>query len=153
MKTFFVFTLSLIFLNLLKPELKHSLAPELKENGDLIVTVTNMENDKGQVRAVLFNGEEGFPDESEKAFRSISVPAESSKTTFAFENVPYGEYALSLLHDENENGKMDTNLFGYPQEGYGVSNNITNMLGMPTYEKARFLHDESRETILIHLLN
>lgn len=143
MKTFFVFVLSLIFLNILEPE--------LKDSGKLVVTVTNVESDKGQIRAVLFKGEEGFPDESAKAFRSISVPAQSGKTTFTIENVPYREYALSLLHDENENGRMDTNILGYPQEGYGVSNNSTPMLGMPTYEKARFVQDESRETLLVHL--
>ena len=30
---------------------------------------------------------------------------------------------MLLTHDENDNGKLDTNLVGMPVEGYGFSNN------------------------------
>lgn len=145
MKTFLIFTCSLIFLNLL--------IPEIQQGGALEVTVTNVENSEGKIRAVLFRGEDGFPEEREKAYRSASVNARENKTTLIFENIPYGEYAISLLHDENENGKMDTNLFGYPQEGYGISNNKTSGLSMPKYKDARFQMDQSHKNLLIHLRN
>lgn len=145
MKTFLIFTCSLIFLNLL--------IPEIQQAGTLEVTVTNVENNEGKIRAVLFRGPEGFPDENEKAYRSLSVKARENKTTLIFENIPYGEYAISLLHDENENGEMDSNLFGYPQEGYGISNNKTSGLSMPKYKDARFQMDESHKNLLIHLRN
>jgi uncharacterized protein (DUF2141 family) len=28
---------------------------------------------------------------------------------------------LLLIHDENRNGELDTNMFGIPKEGYGFS--------------------------------
>lgn len=145
MKTFLIFTCSLIFLNLL--------IPEIQQSGTLEVTVTNVENSEGKIRAVLFRGEEGFPNEREKAYRSVSVYARENKTTLIFENIPYGEYAISLLHDENENSKMDTNLFGYPQEGYGTSNNKTSGLSILKYKDARFQMDASHKNLLIHLRN
>lgn len=145
MKTFLIFTCSLIFLNLL--------IPEIQQNGTLEVTVTNVENGDGKIRAVLFRGADGFPDENKKAYRSLSVNARENKTTLIFENIPYGDYAISLLHDVNENGEMDSNLFGYPQEGYGISNNKTSGLSMPKYNDARFQMDESHKNLLIHLRN
>lgn len=145
MKTFLIFTCSLIFLNLL--------IPEIQQTGTLEITVTNVENNEGKIRAALFRGEEGFPNEGNKAYRAASVNAREGKTTLIFENIPYGEYAITLLHDENEDGKIDTNLFGYPQEGYGVSNNKTSGLSMPKYKDARFQVNESHQNLLIHLRN
>lgn len=145
MKTFFVFTCSLIFLNFLRAEISTS--------GTLEVTVTNVENNNGQIRAVLFKGKQGFPGDASKAFKSLSVQAKEGKTVLVFEDIPYGEYAISLLHDQNSNGKMDTNVFGYPQEDYGVSNNATAALWAPQYEEARFGFQEEVKKMLIHLRN
>ena len=145
MKTFLVFTFSLIFLNLLDTEISNS--------GIIEVNVTNVENSEGQIRAVLFRGKEGFPQDSQKAFRSTSVPAQKGKTVLVFHDIPYGEYSLSLLHDIDQDGEMDTNMFGYPQEGYGVSNNATSTFSIPKYEEARFELKEERKRLLIHLRN
>ena len=38
-------------------------------------------------------------------------------------NLPAGNYAVQVMHDENENNKLDTNFMGMPIEGYGFSNN------------------------------
>jgi uncharacterized protein (DUF2141 family) len=145
MKTFLIFTCSLIFL--------HFLIPEVEQTGTIEVSVTNIEKSEGKIRAVLFRGEEGFPQERQKAFRNTSVTARQNKTILIFEDVPYGKYAISLLHDENGNGEMDTNIFGYPQEGYGVSNNNTSGLRIPTFENARFELKEPHQKLLIHLRN
>ena len=145
MKTFLVFTLSLIFLNLLNTEINTS--------GTIEVTVTNIESGEGQIRGVLFSNARGFPQENKNAFKSLSVPAQEGKTILKFENIPYGDYALSILHDKNSNGSLDTNLFGYPQEGYGVSNNSTSTFSIPTYEEAHFEFKEDIKKILIHLRN
>lgn len=146
MKTFFILTCSLIFLNFITPK-------EVAQTGDLEVTVTNVESNEGKIRAVLFRGKNGFPDENEKALKTASVKAVKGKTIFVFKDVPYGEYAISLLHDKNENGEMDTNFVGYPQEGYGISNNKNPGFSMPKYEDAHFKHNSSPNRILIHLRN
>ena len=145
MKTFFVFAFSLVFLNLLDTEINNS--------GTIEVTVTNVESSEGQIRAVLFKGEEGFPEDSQKAFKSVSVPAREGKTVFTYTNIPYGEYAISLLHDKNSDGEMNSNMFGYPQEGYGVSNNTLPTFSMPKYEDAYFELKEGNKKLLIHLRN
>ena len=51
--------------------------------------------------------------------------------------LPPGEYSLLLVHDENGNGKLDTNVVGMPLEGYGFSNNPA-VMRKPTWEEAGF---------------
>ena len=144
MKTFFILSCSLIFLNFITPK---------EEKGTLKVTVTGIDTPEGLIRAALFQGEEGFPDDESKAFRTASVEATEDKVVLTFEDLPFGDYALSLLHDENENGKMDTNLFSYPKEAYGISNNPQIVLSMPSFEEAKVALQEPQKSILIHLRN
>jgi uncharacterized protein (DUF2141 family) len=53
-----------------------------------------------------------------------------------FEDIPPGTYALAVIHDENMNGKLDTNWLGIPKEGYGFSNAVKAMRGAPTRSEA-----------------
>lgn len=51
--------------------------------------------------------------------------------------MPAGSYAIVAMHDENGNGKLDSNLVGMPTEGYGTSKSARGTFG-PKYEDARF---------------
>ncbi|MNC95537.1 hypothetical protein D3C83_126870 [compost metagenome] len=64
-----------------------------------------------------------------------------------------GSYAIAVLHDENENFKMDTSIIGIPKEGYGVSNNVKGRFGPPKFADARFrVTEASSMTIRIELI-
>ena len=58
-----------------------------------------------------------------------------------FEGIPPGTYALVVLHDENMNGKIDTNPLGIPKEGYGFSKDAKGWFGAPSYRAASFEYD------------
>ena len=49
-----------------------------------------------------------------------------------------GVYAIKVLVDNNDNGKIDLNFFGIPKEQFGFSNNVRGILGAPKFEKASF---------------
>jgi Uncharacterized protein conserved in bacteria len=53
-------------------------------------------------------------------------------------NLNSGKYAVRYYHDENLNGKMETNLVGKPTEGYGFSNNVIGKFAPPPFEKWLF---------------
>ena len=57
--------------------------------------------------------------------------------TTSFEVEP-GEYAISVHHDDNDNGKMDTNFIGIPKEPTGLSNGAVPKFGPPKYKDAAF---------------
>lgn len=66
------------------------------------------------------------------------VKASNESIVLKFENVREGDYALSVVHDANENGKLDKSKLGIPKEGFAFSNNAMGKKGPPAYEKARF---------------
>ena len=65
-----------------------------------------------------------------------------------FENIPDGEFAISLYHDENNNGKLDTGWFGIPKEGYGCSNDAKGNMGPPKYEDAKFQLTDNKSMVI-----
>ncbi|MDN4165351.1 DUF2141 domain-containing protein [Cytophagales bacterium LB-30] len=94
------------------------------DNVSLTVTITDIPSSKGVIRVAVFNQADGFPDENKKAYRILSFPAQKGSLSFTLDSLTLGEtIAISLLQDENKNGKLDTNMLGVPQEPYGTSNN------------------------------
>lgn len=110
---------------------------ESSASGRIEVLINNVRSANGIVGVALFNAKKGFPDKSSMAIEGRSVPA-GKICKVIFENVPYGAYAVSVLHDENGNGKMDKGVFGIPKEGFGVSNNPEIKMGPPTFAESRF---------------
>jgi uncharacterized protein (DUF2141 family) len=104
----------------------------------LQVRITNIEQNEGMIRLALFAQEKGFPGDTEHALRTLSLPAEEPELLVSLEGLPAGSYALAVLHDRNENGRMDTNLLGYPTESYGFSNEAYPLFRAPRFEEAAF---------------
>lgn len=96
----------------------------------------NVRSRRGILRLCLTRNPAHYPDCSgDPQARQVNVPA--SRGSFNFNNLPQGTYALTALHDENGNGKLDTFL-GIPREGFAFSNNPSVGFGPPRYERVRF---------------
>ena len=106
------------------------------ESASTKVLVQGVRSSDGQVACALFASAEGFPSEQDKALVGQVLVAKAGTVEFEFEGVPHGRYAISVLHDENNNGRLDTNLLGMPREGYGVSGNAFRRFGPPRYPEA-----------------
>jgi len=127
MKTRIVFFLAAVLFSVSGMAQKHTIEFVIK----------NVDNDKGVISAALFSGEENFPDK-DKALYNTTVTATKGEVKIRFENIPAGEYALAVFHDENSNKALDTNFIGIPKEGYGFSNNSRATFGPPKYKDAKF---------------
>lgn len=113
---------------------------EKPQETTLTVEVTGLRSAKGQLVYSLFAGADGFPDKGEKARTSGTVPPNDDKTAhFTVPKLAPGLYALTLFHDENSNGKLDTKTFGIPKEGFGFSNDPKIRMGPPRFKDAAFL--------------
>jgi uncharacterized protein (DUF2141 family) len=117
----------------------------------LTLKVTNIKNDEGLVRVLLFQGEAGFPDETAKAFKSASVKIENGNATVDFGAISEGTYAISLYHDSQNTGKLRTNALGIPRDGYGFSNDVMGMFGPPSFDKAAFKVTAGKNNVSIKL--
>ena len=104
----------------------------------LSVTISHLRNSKGHVLISLFRDGQGFPDNGAIAFRKASLEIRDKKAAVQFPGLPAGRYAIAILHDENDDGKMNKNALGMPKEGYGFSNNVTGAFGPPAFWRASF---------------
>jgi uncharacterized protein (DUF2141 family) len=117
--------------------------------GTITVHITGMTNLVGMFGVSLYNSKKGFPGKHEQAFASVLKKVTSSNDTVVFEHLPYGSYAVSIMHDENNNGKLDTNFFGIPKEGVGVSNNPKIGFGGPKFQDSVFTLDKKELEITV----
>lgn len=112
--------------------------------GTIIVTMDGFRNYKGFAVAALFQSPEGYPEKTEKALMKRRTVIQGKSVTMTFENVPYGQYALSILHDENDSRKLERGWFGIPKEGYGIKKNTRAHKSTPRFhEQAFMLRDET----------
>jgi len=100
------------------------------------VTITNIKEVKGTIRLALFTDAENFPDNKPVMGKIVKTTAKTMKVIL--ENVPDGTYAASVIHDENENEKLDTGFIGIPKEGFGFSNDAMGTFGPPKFKEASF---------------
>ena len=114
---------------------------------DLTIEVSGMDTDLGKVFIALYNSEATFL-KSSKTTKGTFAIVKNGKATGSFKGLKQGEYAVSLFHDENDNKKMDTKIFGIPKEPYGFSNDARGFMGPPKFEDAKFSL-ESNKTIAI----
>jgi uncharacterized protein (DUF2141 family) len=104
------------------------------------VPILGLHSDQGQVGCTLYASKDGFPTNPDKALARQFVKVSGKSATCFFENVPAGSYAISTIHDENGNGKLDKNFVGMPTEGYGASRDARGTMGPPKWEDAVFSH-------------
>jgi uncharacterized protein (DUF2141 family) len=103
----------------------------------LVLKIEGLRSNKGYVLVSVFKGSEGYPDKHEKAFRKFQLKINNKVATVDISSIPDGEYAIAILHDENHDGKMNTNWIGWPKEGFGFSNNVMGTFGPPSFNKAK----------------
>lgn len=108
-------------------------------------------SNKGVVRVLLFNSEKGYPDKPELALKSFSAQVVDRKCFVKIKDLKPGRYAITVIHDADENGELNTNPFGYPIESYGFSNNAKAFFGAPPFSKASFELMDERKAVVINL--
>jgi len=125
-------------------------APRLSfpdKTGRLIVDVSGFRNDEGVAILSLFDKDDGFPDDMERALSNQRVKIRSGRVQAVFSGLPYGKYALSILHDENNDGLMQKSFFNSPREGFGFSGKQDTLFGPPDFDDASFLMISERREL------
>lgn len=106
-----------------------------------------MRSGKGMIRACLTREPRYFPhcDRDPHSYRA-SVPA-GPGVTMHFPGIAPGDYAMTVLHDENGNAKADM-MMGIPREGIGFSRNPRLTFGPPGFDAARItISGPTQETV------
>jgi uncharacterized protein (DUF2141 family) len=127
------------------PTLAHT-----RGSADLNIEASGFNDESGHAIAKLF-----LPGQNVRQRGQLEIKADirGGKASLAFPALPPGEYAVVVFHDANDNGVIDHKLIGIPSEELGFSNafKLSFSSGLPTFEKLRFAHGESAQTIAIHV--
>lgn len=101
---------------------------------NITVVINKTRNDSGNMLLALHNEKTFMKGEG---IQNAKEEIKDGKVRVTFMDVPAGEYAVMVLHDENENNRMDFDEQGMPKEDYGVSNNDMSF-GPPQFSNAKF---------------
>ena len=102
---------------------------------ELSVKVKDIKKIQGHLLVALYSSKESYDDGETPLASKVKVA--SNEHLVVFKDIPTGQYAVKLYHDDNDNNELDSNLFGIPSEGYGFSNN-GGQFGSPDYKEAKF---------------
>lgn len=137
---------TVMFANLPDPAFAQSTCPGIHVN------IQDISNSTGTVACALFESPDGFPNEYLRSATNIMViKIRKEQARCDFEDIPPGTYAIAVIHDENMNGKLDTNAFGIPTEGYGFSKDAKALIGVPSFSAASFPYDGQNVDLTISL--
>lgn len=124
-----------------------SMTSQSEEKVTLTIEVSVTKYNKGKVMLALYNQEDHY---MKKSYMNSVEKVKNHKVTMVFKNIEKGEYAYSLFHDVNDNGKLDDNFLGIPREPYSFSNEKPGTFGPPAYKKVKFtITDDMHQKITI----
>ena len=136
----------LIFLNLPAIAFSQTSCPGIH------VKIQNIKNSTGNIACGIFESPEGFPKKFQVSAKTVIMKKiQKTQAQCDFADIPPGTYAITVIHDENMNGELDTNLMGIPTEGYGFSNTTIDEFGAPAFSAARFRYDGQNLNLTIKL--
>jgi uncharacterized protein (DUF2141 family) len=107
---------------------------------EIDLLVSGVVRAQGQVLVALYDSADSY---RKTALTQSKQAATLGEMRFQFRDLPVGDYAIALFHDENDNGKLDTNLMGMPKEPFAFSVFKGTLMGPPGWAAVKFTVPES----------
>jgi uncharacterized protein (DUF2141 family) len=114
--------------------------PESVFNTALRIEITGLQSAEGNIYIAVYDSKDTWLGKETVLEQQVVIAeARSEEGLVSTElDLPPGEYALSIYHDTNDNGDLDTNFIGIPKEPVALSNNARPKFGPPKYKDAVF---------------
>ena len=112
-----------------------------QQYSELTVQVSGAEPGHGQILFSLFSSPQNYL--SSPIQSSTRQVSSSGGASTVFEELAAGLYSVSVIYDEDGNGKLNTGFLGIPKEKVGFSNNVKGRFGPPSFDKTSFELDQS----------
>ncbi|RMA64714.1 DUF2141 domain-containing protein [Ulvibacter antarcticus] len=107
----------------------------LQAQNTVDLKITGFENNDGQAMIALYNSEDSF---LATRYKGSLLEIKNKEVSTSFSDLPDGIYAVSIVHDEDKNGKLNMIMGFIPSEETGSSNDAPANFGPPTWEDAKF---------------
>ncbi|MCE7057001.1 DUF2141 domain-containing protein [Algoriphagus sp. AGSA1] len=106
-----------------------------RDSGTIEISISETSSEEGVVQVLIFNKDDGWPESLDKAWKMLTIPIENKVARKTIADVPPGNYAVTVFHDHDEDGKIRKNKVGYPLDSFGFSNNPSLLFGVPSFSK------------------
>ena len=141
-----------VFILLLFPFYSHSQDASLFE---ISAQIKSNKNFQGQIVCSLYRDAKQYPSAKLPEIDIIKLPLKDltqDNINCVYKDIKPGKYAVTVFHDLNNNGKLDTNDLGFPIEPYGFSNNASNRaFGPPTFKDIQINIRNASKKLIINL--
>ncbi len=106
---------------------------------NLRVEVSGLQKADGNIYLTIYDSDDTWLGEEFVLQEKVAIAEARVNDLVHVElSLPQGEYAISIYHDSNDNGDLDTNWIGIPKEPVALSNNAKPRFGPPKYKDAVF---------------
>ncbi|MDE0950190.1 MAG: DUF2141 domain-containing protein [Halioglobus sp.] len=107
--------------------------------GILMVEIAGLKDETGNLYISVYDSDSAWRSEETVIGKRISIADALDGELVRTElQLPLGDYALAVFFDVDDNGELDSNFMGKPQEPVAWSNNAVWNFGPPSYEEAVF---------------
>ena len=103
--------------------------------GTLDLSIERVRNHRGVLHICLTREARHFPNCAGDP-NAVKRTIPGATATLRIADIAPGAYALSIFHDENNNGRLDS-FVGIPREGFGFSRNPVVRFGAPGFRQVR----------------
>lgn len=117
----------------------------------LSIEISGIRNDKGVLQVGVFMSQESFREEKpEYEFTQLKRGVENGRIVLRTE-LPEGKYGISVLDDENDDGRMNYNILGIPREGFGFSDYTHRGMKKPRFDNFSFDLRPEKNTVKVKM--
>ena len=122
---------------------------QVQPQAELQINVKGINTPSGYIMIAVYNSDRTFL--TTEVITGEKFMVNKSGNMICPVNLELGDYAISIYHDVNGNGELDSSLFKIPKEPTGFSNNVKGVFGPPDYDKVQFSFERDGQEISIEL--
>ena len=116
------------------------------------VKITNIKSTKGKIHIGFYKKGQNFPVHASKHFKTVVKPKIGTMVV-SINSLKNAEYAIAVLHDINNNNKLETNFLGMPKEPFGFSKNFKPKFSAPKFNDCSFSLKNQKKSFTINLID
>lgn len=125
---------------------------EKRMDSGINIHISNLKNQTSSIRIAVYRASDNFPDEKKFYRAFVYNYSGSGSINYTISGLEEGEYAFAFFQDLNNNGKLNTNIFGYPKEPFCFSNNIKPLIKAPSFNECKVLVKGQSNTLNVKMI-
>ncbi len=115
--------------------------------------IQRVKNAQAPIRIAMYRSTDKFPKENGYFRAFVFTPNAIGEVQYTIQQVEPGEYAFAFYQDLNSNGKMGTNIFGYPNEPFCFSNNVKPLFSAPDFSDCKLNLNAQNKDVFVRLIH